>query len=65
MLAWKHFQWKSAFIVVDSVAQAKQASEVTETSPPANVTYADPAKVAGIVREEAQCWSQLLERLAK
>lgn len=50
---------------MDSVAQAKQTSEVAETTPSPDVVYADPAKVAMFAREEAQRWSQLLERLAK
>ncbi|GAB6925990.1 hypothetical protein JCM9803A_64400 [Rhodococcus erythropolis] len=48
-----------------SVAETKHTSEATETTPSPDVIYADSAKVAMIAREEAQRWSQLLDRLAK
>jgi hypothetical protein len=47
------------------MAQTKRTDEAAETTPPPDVRYADPAKVALIAREEAQRWAQLLERLAK
>lgn len=47
------------------MAETEHTSEATETTPSPNVTYADSAKVAMFAREEAQRWSQLLDRLAK